>query len=215
MRVIGAGLPRTGTSSLRDALALLLDGPVYHMRDALAHPEHTSTWVEAIAGAPPQWDRFLEGYVAGVDSPFSNCWRSVADTYPDAIVLLSRRHDADVWCDSMESTVLPRAEQVFARAGSDPVEPLFRAVFSHLFADLNDRRALVRDYEAWNRDVLDSVPPARLVVWQPEDGWDPLCRALGLRIPDVAFPHANSRQSYAASASRRAAKDRLRMRRYR
>ena len=29
--VIGAGLPRTGTASMRSALSILLNGPVYHM----------------------------------------------------------------------------------------------------------------------------------------------------------------------------------------
>ena len=29
--VIGAGLPRTGTASMRCALSMLLNGPVYHM----------------------------------------------------------------------------------------------------------------------------------------------------------------------------------------
>ena len=29
--VIGAGFPRTGTSSTRDAMSILLDGPCYHM----------------------------------------------------------------------------------------------------------------------------------------------------------------------------------------
>ena len=43
LRLIGAGLPRTGTSSLREALRHLLDAPIYHMSEAFAHPEHAST----------------------------------------------------------------------------------------------------------------------------------------------------------------------------
>lgn len=69
MRMIGAGLPRTGTSSLREALRYLLAGPIYHMSEAYAHPEHVPTWVAAINGEPPQWEEFLEGYAAGVDTP--------------------------------------------------------------------------------------------------------------------------------------------------
>ena len=40
MKVIGAGLGRTGTSSLRAALELLLGQPCYHMTEAIEHPEH-------------------------------------------------------------------------------------------------------------------------------------------------------------------------------
>ncbi len=89
LRLIGAGLPRTGTSSLREALRHLLDAPVYHMSEAFAHPEHAPTWVAAIEGDPPVWDDFLADYAAGVDAPFSNCWRDLAAAYPDAPVLLS------------------------------------------------------------------------------------------------------------------------------
>ncbi len=45
LRLIGAGLPRTGTSSLREALRHLLEAPVYHMGEAFARPEHAPTWV--------------------------------------------------------------------------------------------------------------------------------------------------------------------------
>jgi hypothetical protein len=73
MRLIGAGPPRTGTTSLREALRQLLDAPIYHMSEALAHPEHAAMWVAAIKGDPPVWDDFLAGYAAGVDTPFSTC----------------------------------------------------------------------------------------------------------------------------------------------
>src|SRR5687768_15159448 len=121
MQLIGAGLPRTGTSSLREALRFLLGAPIYHMSEAFAHPEHTSTWVKAIGGDPPEWETFLAGYSGGVDAPFSNCWRDLADAYPDAPVLLSHRGDAEVWYRSMEATVLPRTREMLARDAEDPM----------------------------------------------------------------------------------------------
>ncbi|QWZ09728.1 hypothetical protein KRR39_08320 [Nocardioides panacis] len=39
LQLIGSGLPRTGTSSLREALRHLLGAPVYHMSEAFAHPD--------------------------------------------------------------------------------------------------------------------------------------------------------------------------------
>jgi Sulfotransferase domain len=58
---MGAGLPRTATTSLRVASGQLLGAPIYHMSEALVHPEHAPTWVAAIHGGPPDWDDFLGG----------------------------------------------------------------------------------------------------------------------------------------------------------
>ena len=204
LRLIGAGLPRTGTSSLREALRHLLGAPVYHMSEALAHPEHAPTWVAALAGEPPVWDDFLAGYVAGVDAPFSNCWRELATAYPDAPVLLSRRSSAEVWHRSMDATVLPRTREMLSRDDDDPMVPLFRVLFADLGTDIDDREDLMAGYERWLEEVRAEVAPDRLVEWQPGDGWDPICRALGVPVPKLPFPHENSTADYLARAEIRA-----------
>ncbi len=204
LRLIGAGLPRTGTSSLRDALGHLLGAPVYHMSEALAHPEHAPTWVAALAGRPPVWDDFLAGYAAGVDAPFSSCWRDLATAYPDAPVLLSRRGTAEVWQRSMEATVLPRTREMLSRENDDPMVPLFRVIFAELSSDIEDREAMMAGYERRLQEVRAEIAPDRLVDWQPGDGWDPICRALGVPVPNRPFPHENSTADYQARAELRA-----------
>lgn len=101
LRLVGAGLPRTGTSSLREALRHLLGGSVHHMSEVFAHPEQAPVWAAAIRGEPPhwQWQSFLSGYVAAVDSPASNCWRQVAATFHDVPVLLSTRKAHRCGCE--------------------------------------------------------------------------------------------------------------------
>jgi hypothetical protein len=200
MRLIGAGLPRTGTSSLRDALQHLLRAPVYHMSEAFARPEHAPTWVAAIEGNPPVWDDFLAPYAAGVDVPFSSCWRDLAAAYPEAPVLLSHRGDAGVWYRSMSATVLPRTRQMLAKDDSDPMVPLFRVLFSNVFTDAEDQEDVMAGYERWLGDVRAEIAPERLVEWQPKDGWEPICRALGMPVPDLPFPHRNSTADYVARA---------------
>lgn len=204
MRLIGAGLPRTGTTSLREALRHLLGAPVYHMSEVLAHPEHAATWVAAIEGRPPVWHDFLASYAAGVDVPVASCWRQLAAAYPDAPVLLSRRSSAEVWQRSMAATVLPRTRQVLLGHDSDPVVPLFRAIFSGVFSDLDDPQDQVAGYDRWLAEVRDEVPADRLVEWQPGDGWEPLCRALDAPVPTRPFPHENSTADYLVRAERRA-----------
>ena len=204
LRLIGAGLPRTGTSSLREALRHLLNAPVYHMSEAFAHPEHAPTWVAAIDGDPPVWDNFLAGYAAGVDAPFSTCWRDLAAAYPNRPVLLSHRGSAEVWYRSMAATVLPRTHEMLMRDDSDPMVPLFRVIFGDLFTDAADPEDVMAGYQRWLGEVRAEIPPERLIEWQPGDGWQPICRALGVPVPDLPFPHENSTADYMARAKTRA-----------
>jgi hypothetical protein len=211
LQLIGAGLPRTGTSSLREALRLLLDAPIYHMSEAFAHPEHARTWVSAIEGHPPVWADFLAGYAAGVDAPFSNCWRDLAAAYPEAPVLLSHRGDPEVWYRSMAATVLPRTREILAREDVDPMASVFRVIFRGVFSDPDDRDEVMAGYERWLAEVRAAIAPQRLVEWQPGDGWEPICRALDLPVPDAPFPHENSTADYLARKETRAGKDAARV----
>ncbi len=213
LRLVGAGLPRTGTSSLREALHLLLAAPVHHMSEVFRHPEQAPAWVAAMDGRPPVWHAFLAEYAAAVDFPAANCWRDLAATYPDALVLLSTRISAKAWHRSMTATVVPRTAEILARPPDDPMVPLFRTIFRDLFAtpdDPGDPADLMAAYERWNAAVRAEVPADRLVEWQPGDGWEPLCRALDVPVPDTPFPHENSTADYLARAEARAGRDDLR-----
>jgi hypothetical protein len=207
LRLIGAGLPRTGTSSLREALRYLLDAPIYHMSEAFAHPEHVPTWVAAIQGDPPVWRDFLAGYAAGVDTPFSTCWRDLAAAYPDVPVLLSHRGSAEVWHRSMDLTVLARTREMLAMDDdADPIVPLFRVMFDDVFTDPDESAEVMAGYERRLAQVRAEIGPERLVEWQPADGWEPICRALDVPVPDRPFPHENTTVDFLVRAEARARK---------
>lgn len=212
LRVIGAGLPRTGTTSLREGLPLLLGGPIHHMSEVFAHPELAGGWARALDGEPPPWKTLLGGYVGAVDVPAAMCWRELAAAYPDALIVLSHREDAATWHRSMAATVLPRTREMLRRP-DDPVTPVFERMFYGLVPDLDDLDDPARAaaaYRRWNDTVMAEAPSDRLLVWQPSDGWEPLCRALDLPVPDVAFPHLNSTADHRARHRDREVRDAVR-----
>ncbi len=197
LRVIGAGLPRTGTSSLRVALEHLLGGRCYHMSAIPGHPYDLGpAWDTALAGGLPDWGLLLKGYVAAVDWPASMFWRELARANPKAIVLLSLRENAEVWWRSTNETILPVARKALEpgwKQGRGLVTLLERFTGTDRW---DDRATLTAAYDRHNADVREGVPPSRLLEWHPSQGWAPICRALGLPVPKLLFPWINRRSEW-------------------
>jgi hypothetical protein len=191
LRIVGAGLGRTGTLSLKLALEQLLRAPCYHMLEVLAHPEHIAQWTAAARGRMPDWHALFHGYRAVVDWPAASFYRELMAEWPDALVLLSVR-EPDAWWRSASATIFPSIGKA-----PPPFRDMVLGIFAARFtAALDDRAACVAAYERHNAEVRRTVPPQRLLEWSPGDGWQPLCRALGVPVPDAPFPHANSTEEF-------------------
>ncbi|MCW3097333.1 MAG: hypothetical protein JWL77_2951, partial [Chthonomonadaceae bacterium] len=91
LRVVGAGLGRTGTHSLKLALERLLGAPCHHMVEVFQHPEQVTVWNAAAHGTVPDWKEFLGGYAAAVDWPAAGFYPELMEAFPDALVVLSVR----------------------------------------------------------------------------------------------------------------------------
>ena len=68
----------------------------------------------------------------------------------------------------------------------------------------SDEETAKAAFEAHNARVRDEVPEERLVVWQPGDGWGPVCAALELPIPDEPFPYVNTTREFVERYAKRA-----------
>lgn len=200
LEVIGAGFGRTGTLSLKQALETLGFGRCYHFREMLT-ARHARRWLRIADIAPQQrtpadWERLFRGYRATTDWPSTAVYKELADAYPQAKLILTVR-DADDWYDSVRDTIR-RLRRVMPERW-----PGFRSVAEvsdrYIWAGEFDGRADDRDYaiarfREHNSEVQRSIPPDRLLVFDVGDGWEPLCRFLGVDVPqDVAFPHVNDR----------------------
>lgn len=105
LRVVGAGLGRTGTTSLKVALEQLLGGPCYHMMEVFPREDHVARWQAAGRGQAVDWDALFEGFVATTDWPACSFWQEILERNPDAPVLLSTRSSPEAWWKSARDTI--------------------------------------------------------------------------------------------------------------
>jgi hypothetical protein len=208
MKLIGAGLPRTATTTQMIALEML-GLPCYHMRDMMSDlGTSVPQWRQALEGNGP-WDDIFEGKESTVDFPASYFWRELMDVYPDAKVLLSVR-SPESWVDSMQNTI---AQIWFGDSlmhhlaqAQYQIDPVYAGWLDVLYDMWNKRGMLVNtggdpelmatQMEEWNQEVIDTVPAERLLVWNPKEGWDPLCDFLEVPVPEQPLPHVNDTENF-------------------
>ena len=192
LQVVGAGMGRTGTNSLKLALERLLGEPCYHMFECFQRPEHMPLWTRAARGDAPDWDELLSGYAAVVDFPPAAFWPELMQAYPEALILLSVR-DTNDWWISASQTIFP---SVLAMPPG-PLREMIEALWSNRFTPaVDDEKMAKAAFEKFNEHVRAGVPPERLLEWRPGDGWDPICAALELPIPPEPFPHVNTKKDF-------------------
>jgi hypothetical protein len=207
MKLIGAGMPRTGTLTQKVALEMLGLGPCYHMVDVLADLDQAALWQRALDGEGP-WDEIFDGFQSTVDWPGGYFYRELIGVYPDAKVLLSVR-EPQAWEASMRETVwaVRHGESLIrllssAQAHVNPrwrgfVEMIDRLVWEGTFASSHaEPGEMIATMERHNEEVRRNVPAERLLVWNVSEGWEPLCEFLQLPVPDEPLPHVNDRTEF-------------------
>jgi hypothetical protein len=199
LTVIGAGFGRTGTLSIRAALEQLGFGPCYHMDNVFASAEHLERWQALADGGPADWEGLFAGHVSTVDWPGMLYYRELADAYPNAKVILSVR-PADGWWKSFSTTIRKLIESRDS-ASNDHT----RAVLSYanqiiagqsFGGKINDKDAVLAAYQRHNDEVMNSIAPERLLVYDVTEGWGPLCQYLEVPAPGGEFPHVNDADQF-------------------
>jgi hypothetical protein len=204
VKLINAGLGRTGTTSLKVALERLGLGPCYHMFDVVSDDRRLAQWERIVCdGEPPDWEAVFDGYTSAVDGPSAVYYRQLIEAFPGAKVMLTVR-DAERWYRSTYDTLY----QFSLHGGGDATEPrsmrsrvhrvTSTMVWDGLFGGrFSDRDHAIGVYENHNREVARTVGPD-LLVYDVKDGWGPLCDFLGVEVPPEDFPHVNDTESMRA-----------------
>jgi hypothetical protein len=161
----------------------------------LGNPATPPLWLEAARGRP-DWEGIFEGYVATVDYPGCGFWRELADHYPDAKVLLTVR-DPDKWFESTRQTIL--SDDIRGLTEMIPDKAFFEeTVYKDYLGHFGDRPFITDYFRRHNEAVIAGIPKDRLLVYEVEQGWGPLCAFLDVPAPSTPFPHVNTRADFEA-----------------
>ncbi|KAI5923942.1 hypothetical protein F4810DRAFT_155287 [Camillea tinctor] len=210
-RVIGAGMSRTGTKTLNEALTILLKGPVHDSGiQSLGGPmDQIKTWLQIMELAPRaqsfsdrkkldwMFSEILDGYVATMDCPAATLTPEILRVFPDAIVIATTREQEAWWksmdyMNSMMSTwYLPL---VVLWLHKSQVYGIWRERFRNIMLWRYDQEKIEHDTLRRHEEHLRQVvPPEKLFWYQVSEGWEPLCRILNVPVPDCPFPHNNNK----------------------
>lgn len=202
LQVIGVGMHRTGSMSVKAALERLGFGPCYHGMEALRRSTDGEHWLAAYeTGGDVDWSQIFKGYRATLDWPTIYFWEDLATAYPDARILLTER-DPELWWSSHVSLFQLTAK--FDQELTDEQRQWAQeSGFARMFAALStivpatfdgrvfDKAHCLRVFEKHYERVRRTVPAERLLTYRVQEGWEPLCRFLGVDVPDEPFPHVN------------------------
>jgi hypothetical protein len=207
LKVIGTGLGRTGTLSLKAALEQLGFGPCYHMMEVFPRPEHVTLWTKAARGERVDWDALYDGFAATVDWPSAHFWREHTRLYPRAKIIHTDR-EPQAWWKSFSQTI---KEGI---AGDVP--PEMRAwhemvnlvITEQTFGGDMSKENVLKVYAAHNDEVKRTIPADRRLDFDVAEGWEPLCRFLGVPVPATPFPKTNTTADFRARMAARGQKPR-------
>jgi hypothetical protein len=197
MQVIGTGVGRTGTHSLKLALNRLGLGPCHHMEQVLHHmPVQVPLWLAALAGRA-DWRTIYNGYPSAVDWPTAGFFRELYQAYPNAKFVLTHRSPEN-WADSFGGTIY---KLLASRDQAPPEKQEWLAMAVGVIAKSGfppglDRAAMIKSFVSHNDAVKATVPASQLLVYEVKEGWGPLCRFLDVPVPAEDFPRTNDRAEF-------------------
>lgn len=143
------------------------------------------------------------GYVASCDYPSCLFWKQQLEAFPDAVVVHGTR-SSDSWVTSV-------LETIFSINDDNPAQPvgihllhllmpfkvgrpmarMLNAVLAPQLRGDYTRGGLARTFASWEAFVRAECPPEKLLMHEAKDGWEPLCKHLGLPVPAVPYPRIN------------------------
>nr|XP_039263913.1 uncharacterized protein LOC120339780 [Styela clava] len=209
MKVIGAGLSKTGTNTLHEAFTIL-GYKSYHYFESVSY--HGEEWSRILTEGwkTEDFKRMYANLDAVFDGPGFYFWEEIHKAFPEAKIILSVRESEDVWLESlinqmkvMESNFLFRLMEYLSPSYRETISGILLPMSKICFGipDLREirwenhlnRELMKQKYRMHNRYVIQNAPKDKLLVYKASEGWEPLCKFLGIPVPDEPFPHKNKK----------------------
>ncbi len=212
MKVLCLGVSRTGTSSLCAGLAKM-GYKTFHMNENLAQPRRFfPLWEEAVDAkffgkgktfGKEQFDKILADYDSGSDLPFALFADELLEFYPEAKVILTER-DPDKWIASMQQTIYlahswsswdwvkywdPGMMKLWRNCDLKDWDAWLGQTGRRDFLSKEYGEVSKQKFVEHNQHIKKIVPKEKLLLWKPQEGWEPLERFLGQKAPNEEFPH--------------------------
>lgn len=210
LKIIGSGLGRTGTYSLKLALEILGFGKCYHMTELFQNPFGVKYFNDAEKGTIVEWDKLFNGYNSAVDYPVARYYKKIYSYYSLAKVIHTVR-EPEEWYESASATIFPAGNPFswkvlklavhlpFSKQARKRIPVLmYNRKLAHLEfgKDLKDKEKVISEFNFHTEDVIRSIPKEKLLVFNVKSGWLPLCEFLNVPVPNVPFPVSNSREEF-------------------
>lgn len=209
IKVIVAGVSKTGTDSMRHALNILGFGKCYHMFDLMTNRKHLDFFQEIWKSGTTDFETLFDGYQSVCDVPAYCHFQAITAAYPDAKVILTVR-DFDDWYSSVSETVfidfpkivykiclllgrISSRIEYFNRGNVYRQEVIFDGFFQGKWKDPEEAKLIVK---RWNEYIVNTIPSDKLLIHSFDHGWEPLCRFLGKPVPEIPYPHSNARKDF-------------------
>ena len=210
LQVLGSGMGRTGTMSLKLALEQLGFGKTYHMFELFQHPENVTYFKQAERGEDVEWPAlFGNEYQSAVDYPIARYYKQILAKYPNIKVVHTQR-DPESWYKSASETIFwatkPDAKRKLELILKLPFSSTIRKRFKVLLYDgdlidkefgknLKNKDEVIHRYNAHNEEVIKTVPAKQLLLFDVKQGWEPLCKYLNVPVPSNTFPKSKQNKS--------------------
>lgn len=206
LKVIGAGFGRTGTASLKAALEKLYNGPCYHMHEVISN-DLVHCWNPLGGEKNIIFRQIFKGYSATVDFPACSYWKEISEEFPNAKIILSVRDSPEIWFESCKDTIFTVMSfsqfcNIFTYISLKTIPFWFKfdlmckTTIDKLFHSDYSKENSIKVYNEWIENVKKTAPEGKLLVFNVKEGYQPLCKFLGLPEPNEPFPKTNDKAEF-------------------
>jgi hypothetical protein len=156
------------------------------------------------------------GYQAVADLPSCLFYEQILEEFPDCKFILTTRENSEVWFRSWTTLTKSITSSMHLGGILFPTLGHYSNYLRWVYAvvnkdasyltstipkDENIKENAIASYEEHNARVREIIPPAQLLEFSVEDGWEPMCKFLEIEeCPTTPFPKTNSARSMRAQS---------------